>query len=150
MIISKDKVVTFEFELKDEDGNPLDKRNEPTVYLHGYRHILPLIEQALEGKTIGDKVEIPIPPEKAYGKQDPHLIRTFPIDQFPQAKELKVGMKVYSPENQALVMKVIRIEKGEITVDANHPLAGQTLVFSVKILAVRDASKDEILEQKVK
>lgn len=149
MIIEKNKVVTFFFELKDETGNIIDKREEPSIYLHGYHHIMPLLEQSLEGKAVHDKVIISIPPEKAYGKQDPHLIRTFSADQFPQIKQLTVGMKVYSPTSQNLVMKIIKIEDDKITVDANHPLAGQTLSFQVEILDVREATQEEIQSQTV-
>jgi len=149
VVITKDRVVTFFFTLKDEIGNIIDKREQPSVYLHGYRHIMPLIEQALEGKALGDNINILIPPEKAFGKRDGHLIRTFPASQFPEVKHLTVGMNVYSPSNRELVMKIIKIENNEITVDANHPLAGQTLIFEAEILGVREATQEEILSQKI-
>lgn len=149
MIISKDKVVSFIFELKDEANNVIDKRKEPTHYLHGYQHILPLIEQALEGKTLADKVKISIPPDLAYGMPDEKLIRTLPSSQFPQSDNLQVGMKVYPNDKDHLVMKIIKIEGDTITLDANHPLAGQTLTFEVTVLNVRDAKEEEVASQKV-
>lgn len=149
MNITKDKVVSFTFHLKDEENNIIDKRAEPTHYLHGYQHILPLIEQGLEGKTVGDKVKIPIPPEQAYGMPEEKLIRTLPANQFPSVENLQVGMKVYPNDKHHLVMKIIKIEGEHITVDANHPLAGQTLNFEVTVLNVRDATQDEIQSQKV-
>ena len=148
MQIAKDKVVTFTFKLKDEAGNVIDKRDQ-TLYLHGYQHILPLIEQGLAGKTVGDNIQIPVPPELGYGISDPKLIRTLPASQFPESENLKVGMKVYPDANQHLVMTILKIEGPQITVDANHPLAGQTLMFDITIQAVRDATKDEIATQKV-
>ncbi len=149
MNIAKDKVVSFNFYLKDEENNIIDKRAEPTHYLHGYQHILPLIEQGLEGKASGDKVIIPIPPEQAYGMPEEKLIRTLPASQFPAAGNLEVGMKVYPNDKQHLMMKIIKIEGDNITVDANHPLAGQTLNFEVSILNVRDATQEEIASQKI-
>lgn len=149
MIISKDMVVCFQFELKDEKGNVIDKRNEPTQYLHGYHHILPLIEQSLEGKTKGDKVVINIPPEEAYGNRDDKLIRTLSMNQFPQGQQLKVGMQVYPSVKRDFVMTVTHIADDKVTIDANHPLAGQTLTFELNVIDVRAASEQEITNQKV-
>lgn len=149
MIISKDTVVRFQFELKDETGDVIDKRNEPTQYLHGYHHILPLIEQSLEGKTIGEKVVIHIPPEEAYGNKDDKLIRTLSKNQFPPGQQLKVGMQVYPSDKRDFVMTVIHVEGDKVTIDANHPLAGQTLTFELNVIDVRIASEQEITNQKV-
>ncbi|MBI2792616.1 MAG: peptidylprolyl isomerase [Gammaproteobacteria bacterium] len=147
MIISKNAVVRFYFELKDEKGNVVDKRNEPTQYLHGYQHILPLIEQALEGKTKNDTVVIHIPPEDAYGMPDEKLIRTLPISQFPSDQQLKVGMKVYPSDKRDFVMVVKDIDGDKVTLDANHPLAGQTLTFEMQVIDVRPATLQEITDQ---
>lgn len=147
MIISKNAVVRFYFELKDENGNVIDKRNEPTQYLHGYQHILPLIEQALEGKTKNDTVVIRIPPEDAYGMPDEKLIRTLSINQFPTDQQLKVGMQVYPSDKRDFVMVIKAIDGDKVTLDANHPLAGQTLTFQMQIIDVRPATLQEITDQ---
>lgn len=150
LIITKNTVVTYHFVLKDEKNQVLDTSGEePFTYLHGYQHILPLLEEALTGKTVNDEVTVTVPPDRAYGKRDEHLVRVFNRSQFPQSDELTVGMRVYSPVHQQFVMKIIQIDGDNITIDANHPLAGMSLVFEIKVLSVREATSDEIKQQQV-
>lgn len=138
MKISKDKRVTFKFVLKDETGKIVDaSQDEPTVYLHGHQQILPLLEQALEGKSETDFVSVFIPFEQAYGKHSPYLVRKVLRKHFAQA-DLQIGMKVYSPDNERFVMTVTEIGDEFITLDANHPLAGISLIFEIEILNVQD------------
>jgi FKBP-type peptidyl-prolyl cis-trans isomerase SlyD len=142
--ICKNKVVTFTFILKDDQGNILDKtEDEPTRYVHGYQHIMPILEEALEGKVVNEKVSVFIPFEKAYGKRESYLIRKVSRAQFSDPN-LKIGMKVYSPENERFKMRVIEVDDDFVTLDANHPLAGISLQFEIEIQKIRDATEQEI------
>ncbi len=147
MNIVKDKIVTFGFILRDEAGHILDTSGEkPVTYLHGYNHIMPLLEQAQSGKTVGDKINVSIPMEKAYGQRDERLIRMLDRQNFAKNDQLRVGMNIVSSEDKdkRVVMKIIKIEGDNITIDANHPLAGINLQFEMNILDIRDATADEI------
>lgn len=146
----KNTVVSFRYRLKDEQGNLIEASpSEPSIYLHGYHQIMPLIENALEGKTAGDKVSVFIVPEKAYGKWDKKYVQILPRNQFDQKEPLQIGMKIYPEANKDFIMKIIKIEGENVTVDANHPLAGLTLLFEIEVLAVREASPEEITKKEV-
>ncbi len=148
MEITKNKVVTFSFVMNDEAGNTLDGSfNEEIVYLHGYHHILPTLEEGLAGKKKGESVTIILPPEKGYGLREEQLVQSVPRTQFAEAGTLKVGMKVFSPDNQDFVMTVVGVDEEKVVLDANHPLAGKTLQFVISIIDVREASAAEIAKQ---
>jgi FKBP-type peptidyl-prolyl cis-trans isomerase SlyD len=150
MKIDKNKVVSFTFIMKDELGAVLDGSfQEEVVYLHGYHHILPLLEQGLAGHQQQETVKLTIPPEKGYGKREEALIKSVPRNQFAKEDSLKVGAKVYSPEHQDFVMTIVDIQPESILLDANHPLAGKTLLFEIHIVGVRDATEEEIAKQQV-
>lgn len=146
MQIASQKVATIDYTLTDEDGEVLDSSEQdgPLNYLHGAGNIVPGLETALEGKTVGDKLKVVVSPEDAYGEHDEQLVQTLPRDRFPDG-EIEVGTR-FSAEagHQMRVLTVIAVSKDEVTVDANHPLAGRTLSFDVTIKAVRDATAEEL------
>lgn len=144
MEISKNKIVSFNYVLKNKAGKLLESSQTPVIYLHGYQHILPLLEQAFTGCKKGDIFSVEIPFIHGYGKRDERLIRTFARDKFAADVELQVGQQVYAPSQQNLLMKISKIEGDQITIDANHPLAGVDLVFEVTIVDVQEASPEEI------
>ncbi len=147
MIVSKDKVVSIEYTLRDDSGEILDssESGEPLTYLHGNGNIVPGLESQLEGKTKDDALKVSVAPADGYGEFNPGDIVQVPREQFRDVKELEIGMQFTAsgPEGQRIVT-VTKIDNNIVTVDGNHPLAGKTLHFDVKIVGVRDASADEL------
>lgn len=147
MQVAKNRVVSFHYTLKDEAGNVLDATGtrEPLSYLHGKRNIIPGLEQALEGKSAGDKIEVTVPPDQGYGPRSDALVQIVPRAKFTEGAELTPGMQVKAsgPQGTRLAM-IVRVERDFVTIDANHPLAGRTLHFSVEIAEVRKATHEEV------
>jgi len=145
--IVKDSVVTISYEVTDPDGGVLDAGEEPLVYLHGgYDDVFVAIEQAVDGRSVGDTVTVKMQPDQAYGEYDADLILIESVDVLPQP--LKVGMQIEGePEGtpeEAIFYRVTDIADGKAVLDGNHPLAGQALVFTGTITSVRPASAGEI------
>jgi FKBP-type peptidyl-prolyl cis-trans isomerase SlyD len=146
MRIEARKVATIDYTLTDEDGEVLDSSEDdgPLLYLHGFGNIVPGLESALEGKSAGDQLSVTVAPEKGYGERDEALVQSIPRGQFP-AGDIKVGMRFSAESDEgARVLTVVAVDAKEVTVDGNHPLAGQTLSFDVTVRSVRDATDDEI------
>jgi FKBP-type peptidyl-prolyl cis-trans isomerase SlyD len=146
MKITKNKVATFDYELFDEQGTLLDSSaEEPLAYIHGVGQIVPGLERALEGKAEGEAVSVVVPPDEGYGDRDEELILTVSRAQFERPTDVVVGLQVHvnGPDGDS-VARVTAIAGDEVTLDANHPLAGKTLSFSVTIRGVRDATKEEL------
>ncbi|MBN2680066.1 peptidylprolyl isomerase [Acidithiobacillus marinus] len=147
MIISKDKVVTIDYSLTDEEGELIDSSvgEEPLIYLHGHHGIIPGLEQALAGHRTGDKVEVSIPPEEGYGDWDEDLVEVVAREDFDDPEELEIGTQFETETDEGMrLATVIDIEGEDVTVDLNHPLAGMTLNFDVTVLDVRDATAEEL------
>jgi len=145
--VVKDTVVTISYEVVDTDGNILDAGEEPLMYLHGgYDDVFVPIEEALEGKSVGDTVTVKMQPAQAYGEYDADLVLIEPVEILPQP--LKVGMQIEGePEgapDEAIFYRVTDIAEGKAVLDGNHPLAGMALIFTGTITAVRPASPAEI------
>lgn len=149
MQISKDKFVSIEYTLKDSDGNVVDTNvgEEPLGYVQGYGLIVPGLESFLEGKSGNQTVSVVVPPEEGYGERDEDMV--FEVDRadFEGDTEIEIGM-IFDTiiDGDEIEVTVVGINDEEITVDANHELAGESLHFEVKILEVRDATSEEIEE----
>jgi len=125
--------------LADAQGAEISAPTEIT-YLHGgYGEMLPALEQALEGKGAGESVRVQLEPEQAFGDYDPQLVRVEPLGRYGEG--ISVGMQI---EEDSRLYTVTEIGGGSVVLDANHPLAGMALRFSVVILTVRSATKEEI------
>lgn len=145
MKIGKDTAVTVRYKVTDAQGKVLDKGDGAQAYLHGgYGGTFPKIEQALEGQEVGHAVDIELLPEDAFGVHDENLVLTIPKTQFPPG--VKVGGQLQGTDDrgQTQSFTVVKIKGDQVLLDGNHPLAGKTLRFSVKVLAVRAASAEEI------
>ncbi len=141
MQIAKNTVVTLDYQVHDSDGNLVDDGAEKLVYLHGgYDDIFRDIEEGLEGKNIGDKLQVKLQPEEAFGEYDADLVNVEPLELFPP--DVKVGMQL-EREDGTMVM-ITDIEDGSVVVDGNHPLAGKALIFVCSVMEVRSATADEI------
>ena len=143
MQITKNKVASIHYALTNNDGKVLDSSSgrEPLTYIQGIGNLIPGMEEGLEGKTQGDKFSLKISPEKGYGAKDDKLEQRVPRTAFG-AQEIKVGMQFQT--NQGGVVTVTKVGLAEITVDANHPLAGVELNFDVEVIDVRNATEDEM------
>lgn len=147
MSIENGKVVTIHYTLKDNDGNTLESTegNDPLAYLHGVQGIIPGLESALEGKTPGDNVSVSIAPEDGYGPHVPELVQEVPKSAFEGVEDIVPGMafNADTDDGQSHRVVVTSVTDDTVTVDGNHPLAGQDLNFDVEIISVRDASDEE-------
>jgi len=148
MEVSKNKVVSFEYVLKDkETGEILDaSQGQPLTFLVGAGYIIPGLEERMLGMKEGEKKTIEVPAEEAYGIADPNLIQQAPREYF-EGVDLEVGLplQAQTPEGQIIHMVVVDFDENTVTVDLNHPLAGRDLVFDVEIKSIREATPDEIL-----
>jgi FKBP-type peptidyl-prolyl cis-trans isomerase SlyD len=145
--IEKNRVVTLNYTLRDEQGAVLDTSTgrAPLSYLHGKGNIIPGLEEALAGKAAGDKLDVTVAPERAYGPRDERLVQIVPRARFGEVAGLQPGMKVRANGPQGpRVVTVVRIDRDFVTVDGNHPLAGRTLHFSVEVAEVRKATHEEV------
>lgn len=147
MKIAKNSVVTVNYTLKNDAGEIMDtsQGREPLVYLHGIGALIPGLENEIDGKSAGDKLNVVIAPEHAYGNRRDDLLRVVSKDGFQGDEELVTGMRVQLDTDQGPAIAVVsKIEGNNITLDLNHPLADMNLHFDVEILAVREAEADEI------
>lgn len=146
MQINKHKVVGINYVLKDDAGVILDqsKDGQPLYYIQGIGNLIPGLEEELEGKAAGDVLNVSIAPEKAYGIKNEELIQQVPLEAFG-GQEVKPGMQftANNGDNQYNVV-VTAVSDSNVTVDANHPLAGATLHFDVEVKDVREATSDEL------
>lgn len=143
MQITKNKVASIHYTLRDNEGTVIDSSEgrEPLNYLHGAGNLIPGMEEGLEGKSQGEKLSLKIEPEKGYGEKDENLVQQVPKSAFGD-QEVKPGMRFST--NQGGVVTVTDVAADSITVDGNHPLAGVPLNFDVEIVEVRNATDEEI------
>lgn len=149
MKIKMNNLVTISFELKDADGNILEKSKEPIEYLHGgHDNIFPKVEEAIHGKKVGDKIEVGLEPADAFGEYDEQLVQIEPITAFPNSN-VKEGMQ-FEGENESgevIIYTVTNIAEEKVVVDGNHPWAGQKVIFIATIEKIRDANNAEIKKE---
>lgn len=141
-------VAYFHYTLTNDAGDVLDSSSgrEPLPYLHGKGNIVPGLEKALAGKTVGDKLNVVVAPEEGYGPRIDSLVQVVPKAAFQGVDKLEPGMQFQAESNMGPVSVVVTaIEGDNVTVDGNHPLAGETLHFAVEITEVREASVEEVL-----
>ena len=147
MDIKKDKVVTIDYSLRDAAGKLLDSSDgsEPLIYLHGNDNIIPGLEKHLEGKQSGDAVSCVVPAVDAYGERDENLVFKVAKKDFGDNVEVTPGMQFEAHgEEGAQIVTVVDVAGDQVTIDANHPLAGEVLHFDVKVLNVREATEEEL------
>ena len=148
MTVKKDKVVEMHYTLKNDAGEVIDssKGQDPMPFIQGHGNIIPGLESALEGMKIGESCDVSVNPEDGYGEHHAEAIQEIPMSALQGNDNLEVGMELQSQDEQGnpFVVHVNSINEDTVTIDANHPLAGETLHFSVSIENVREATKDEL------
>lgn len=147
MKIADDTVVSIHYTLTDSEGNQIDSSagKEPLRFLAGAGNIIPGLERELHGGEAGDKLQVTVEPGDGYGEIEPQLIQVLPRDAFTGVDEVKVGMEFQAqgPDGSTQYVVVKDVGDDGVTIDANHPLAGQTLNFDVTIENVREATEEE-------
>lgn len=146
MQISKNKVVTMDYTLKDNSGVVIDSSDgEPLGFIQGTGGIIPGLEKALEGHNPGDNVKVVIPPSEAYGERDEDLVQTVKTEIFNNPENLEVGAQFEARSGDtSQIFTIMEINGEDVRIDGNHPLAGVTLHFDVTVREVRDATPEEM------
>lgn len=147
-VVAENKVVTIHYTLTDDDGEELDssRGGEPLEYLQGAENIVPGLENALLGKNVGDKLTVVVEPEDGYGERDEEAIQHVPRDKFPAKAKLSAGMPIHAQteDGETVQAWIVDVKPNQVTVDFNHPLAGERLHFAVEIVSVREATAEEL------
>ena len=147
MKIENNKVVGIEYTLKDKDGAVVDSNvcsGEPLFFIQGLGTIVPGLERAMNGKTLGESFDVEIKAVDGYGEHDPSRSRKVPRSVVGDM-DVKVGMMLQAtgPEG-ASVVTVAEVTDTDIEIDGNHPMAGRDLFFSIKVAEIRDATEEEL------
>jgi FKBP-type peptidyl-prolyl cis-trans isomerase SlyD len=142
--------VVLDYVLKDSKGTVLDESTsdggEPIVYVHGYGMLVPGLEAGLAGMRAGQEREIVVPADEGFGERDEDLVVEIDRSEFPDPSKVEIGEEFVaeSPDGDEAVMRVIEVRTDSVLVDANHPLAGVTLHYAVKVREVRPATESEL------
>jgi FKBP-type peptidyl-prolyl cis-trans isomerase SlyD len=146
-IIKTGKFVSLTYTIADTEGNVLEQSDLPVNYIHGGEtELIGGMDRAVAGKGVGDEVTIRVSPENGFGDHDPGLTFTDDIENVPpQFRQLGMEVQMQNEAGEVKSFFVTKIEDGKLTVDGNHPLAGKELVVKVKILEVRDATKEDAM-----
>ncbi|HKU44591.1 MAG TPA: peptidylprolyl isomerase [Polyangiales bacterium] len=148
MQIANNTAVWLQYTLRDDAGEVLDasEQDEPLIYIHGQGDIVPGLEKALEGKAIGSKFKVSVPPEEGYGPREPGKVQSVPRSAFEDAGDLEPGMQFQAQADDGGVdiVTIVAVSGEEVTIDANHPLAGKQLHFEIEVVNVRDATEEEL------
>ena len=147
-LIADGQVVIMQYTLRADDGEVLDASTpeEPMAYLHGAENIVPGLENALTGKSVGYKGKVTVSPADGYGEREDEEPDAIPRTAFPPDMEIEPGMTFMAegPNDEQAPIWVVGIDGDNVLVDSQHPLAGKTLHFEVEITGIRAATKDEL------
>lgn len=144
MFVEKNKIVSINYVMKDQEGNLIlsNEGYDPEEYLHGAGNILPRLEHALTGLKQDDVIDVVIPPEEAYGPREVSLVLDVLVSDLEDPDSLQEGEFIQLFDGTE---GVVLAHKGtHVVVDANHPLAGKTLHYTIRISAIRDATEEEL------
>lgn len=147
MKVTKDLVIGIAYQVRTEDGVLVDESpvSAPLDYLHGHNTLISALEKALEGHSVGDKLDVFVAADDAYGEYDDALVQRVPKDVFMGVDDLQVGMRFMAEsEHGPVPVEITAVEDDHVVVDGNHMLAGQNLNFNVEIVAIREATPEEL------
>ena len=145
-VVSKHKAVYITYSILTEDGRIYEQSDIPIGYVHGADSgLFEPVEAALEGARVGERREVTLGPEEAFGPHDPRLTYTDDIENVPlEYRRIGAEVEFQNEAGESLTFRVTQMEDGKLTIDANHPLAGRTVTFVVDVVAIRDATPEEI------
>ncbi len=145
MNIQKDTIVTIRYRVSDAQGKLIEEAKEPTSYLHGgYGNTLAKIEAALEGQQAGYQTTLQLQPADAFGERDESLLQTIARKDFPPGVKVGGQLMGRDADGAEQAFTVVKIKGDTVFLDGNHPWAGKTLCFSLKVIDVRAATPEEI------
>ena len=147
MQIANDKAVSLHYTLTNMEGEVIDSSEDGDVlvYLHGQGNIIPGLENALAGKVAGDKFNVTIAPKDAYGEIVDNMVQVVAKEMFEGVEDLEIGMQFHADVSHGTgIVTIVAIDGDQITLDGNHALAGETLLFDVEVIDVRDATAEEL------
>jgi FKBP-type peptidyl-prolyl cis-trans isomerase SlyD len=147
MQIADHSVVSFHYTLTNDAGEVLDSSqgNEPLTYLHGAGNIVPGLEKALTGRSVGASFSVRVTPEEGYGPHHAQLVQEVPIAAFAGVDNIQPGMQFQARSPQGVQnVTVTRVSGDMVTVDGNHPLASEHLNFNIEVTGVRAATEEEL------
>lgn len=147
--VDNNVVVSLDYVLKLDDNREVDRseKDSPMEYLHGYKNIIPGLEKELTGMEVGDEKKVVVQPEMGYGERDPNGVAEFPRNTFPDSHKLDVGETVMMRDKESgesYRAYVLESGKDKVLLDFNHPLAGETLHFHIKIAGLREPTSEEL------
>lgn len=142
--VSSGKQVSLEYTLKLEDKSVLESNvgKEPMTYTQGAHEIVPGLEKAMEGLVVGERKQVEVKPADGYGEVDPKAFQEVKKNQIPE-NAWKVGtqLEAKSPDGESMFPRVKEVKQDTVVLDFNHPLAGKTLIFDVKVLEIKPGKK---------
>jgi len=147
MQITDKLAVSIHYILTNAAGEQLDssRDEDPMVYLHGFGQIIPGLENVLAGKVVGDKFVVTVPPADAYGERREDMLQVVPMTMFDGVGKVEEGMQFHADASQGVsVVTVAKVDGEDVTIDGNHPLAGEELTFDVEVMDIRPATEDEL------
>ncbi|MCX6130738.1 MAG: peptidylprolyl isomerase [Proteobacteria bacterium] len=147
MIAGQNSVVLMDYTVKDDEGNTIDTSSgqDPLAFIVGMGNIIPGLERSFIGKKKGESFTVRVKPEEGYGERDESLVEVVPRAQFGGIKDIRTGMQLQAQtDDEVMVVTVVKLTDKEVTVDANHPLAGKILNFEVSVVEVRAATEEEL------
>lgn len=141
MAIEQGNTVKIEYTGTFDDGTVFDaseKHGKPLEMKAGSGQVIPGFDKAILGMELNEEKEITLQPEEAYGKQNPDLVKKIPREQLPKEKAPEVGMvlMMQTQDNQQIPARIIGVDENHVTIDINHPLAGKTLHFKIKVVEI--------------
>lgn len=146
--VADDMVVSMDYVLRLDDGEVIEtsESEAPLQFLQGRGQIIPGLEQVLYGMTVGEEMEVEVAPAEGYGERDPEAYQVVSRDVFPPDLALELGMGLHMRDETGQVFEVFvaDIRPEGVLLDFNHPLAGETLYFQVKVAGLRPATSEEL------
>ena len=150
MIVKKGQRVSVDYEGKFDDGEIFDSskhgdHSHPLTFEVGSGQVIKGFDDAVLGMKIGEEKQFKISPKEAYGEHNPSLKKSLPKNLLPKNQEPKAGMTIVlnAPTGQQIPAKITHVSKDSITIDLNHPLAGKSLNFKIKLLDIHKIGKEE-------
>jgi len=147
MQIADNTAVSIHYTLTNDAGEVIDSSvgDDALVYLHGAGNIISGLEKSLQDKVVGDKFNVRIEPEDAYGEFRDEMVQVISREMFEGIDTVEVGMQFHADVSYGTgVVTVVNVDGDDITIDGNHPLAGETLTFDVEVVDVRPATEEEM------
>jgi FKBP-type peptidyl-prolyl cis-trans isomerase SlyD len=144
--VEENKVVSLTYVILDETGAVLEQYDLPISYVHGNNsNMYPKVAEALEGAKVGDEIEVILSPAEGFGERDPSLTFSDDIDNVPpEYRQLGAEATFQNEQGESITMTVVKMENGKIMLDGNHPFAGKTVIFKLRVMEIRDATEAEV------